>query len=95
MRPVSIGIRDAKINLSKLLKEVQKGAEIIITDRNKPVGRIVPVSAEEDLPLAGRIASIEREGLIQPAKKKKTRNLPPPLPLPDEAARRMLEEDKG
>jgi prevent-host-death family protein len=95
MRPVSIGIRDAKINLGKLLKEVQKGAEVIITDRNKPVGRIVPVSAEEDLPLAGRIASLEREGLIQPAKKKKARNLPPPLPLPDESARRMLEEDRG
>ncbi len=95
MRPVSIGIRDAKINLSKLLKDVQKGAEIIITDRNKPVGRIVPVSAVEDLPLAGRVASMEREGLIQSVKRKKARNLPLPLPLPDEAARKMLEEDRG
>ena len=95
MRPVSIGIRDAKINLGKLLKEVQKGAEVIITDRNKPVGRIVPVSAEENLPLAERIASLEREGLIQPAKKKKVRNLPPPLPLLGELARKMLEEDRG
>ncbi|KFD42425.1 prevent-host-death protein [Peptococcaceae bacterium SCADC1_2_3] len=95
MRTVSIGIRDAKINLCKLLKEVQKGAEVIITDRNKPVGRIVPVSAEENLSLAERIASLEREGLIQPAKKKKARNLPPPLPLPGELARKMLEEDRG
>jgi len=95
MRPISIGIRDAKINLSKLLKEVQKGAEVIITDRDKPVGRIVPVSAEENLPLAERIASMEREGLIQPAKKKKVRNLPPPLPLPGELASKMLEEDRG
>ncbi|TEB07197.1 hypothetical protein Psch_00740 [Pelotomaculum schinkii] len=96
MRPISIGIRDAKINLSKLLKEVQKGAEVIITDRDKPVGRIIPVSAEEDLPLAERIASLEREGLIQTAKKKKkVRNLPPPLPLPGELARKMLEEDRG
>ncbi|MDH7576863.1 MAG: type II toxin-antitoxin system prevent-host-death family antitoxin [Bacillota bacterium] len=95
MRPISIGIRDAKINLSKLLKEVQKGAEVIITDRNKPVGRIVPVSTEENLPLAERIASLEREGLIQPAKKKKARSLPPPLPLPGELARKMLEEDRG
>jgi len=92
---ISIGIRDAKINLSKLLKEVQKGAEVIITDRDKPVGRIVPVAAEENLPLTERIASLEREGLIQPAKKKKARNLPPPLPLPGELARKMLEEDRG
>lgn len=94
MRPISIGIRDAKINLSKLLKEVQKGAEVIITDRDKPVGRIVPVSVEENLPLAERIASLERECLIQPAKKKKVKNLPPPLPLPGELARKMLEEDR-
>lgn len=95
MRPISIGIRDAKINLSKLLKEVQKGAEVIITDRDKPVGRIVPVSAEENLPLAERIASLEREGLIQSVKKKKVRNLPPPLPMPGEMARKMLEEDRS
>ena len=95
MRPISIGIRDAKVNLSKLLKEVQKGVEVVITDRDKPVGRIVPVSAEENLPLAERIANLERECLIQPAKKKKVKNLPPPLPLPGELARKMLEEDRG
>ncbi|KFI35179.1 prevent-host-death protein, partial [Peptococcaceae bacterium SCADC1_2_3] len=32
---------------------------------------------------------------IQPAKKKKARNLPPPLPLLGELARKMLEEDRG
>lgn len=94
MQPISIGIRDAKINLSKLLKEVQKGAEIVITDRDKPVGRIVPVTPEEDLSLAERIAGLERERLIQPAKNKK-RNLPPPLPMPGEMARKMLEEDRS
>jgi len=95
MRSVNIGIRDAKVNLSKLIKEVQKGAEVIITDRNKPVGRIVPISAEKNLPLAERIASLEREGVIQPVKKKKMRNLPTPLPLPAELAFKMLEEDRN
>jgi prevent-host-death family protein len=42
MKSLRIGIREAKINLSKLLKNVQKGKEIIITDRGKPVGKIVP-----------------------------------------------------
>ncbi|BAF60731.1 MAG: type II toxin-antitoxin system prevent-host-death family antitoxin [Pelotomaculum sp.] len=94
MKPVSIGIRDAKINLSKLLKEVQKGAEIIITDRNRPVGRIVPVTPEA-LSLAERIESLVREGLIQAAKKKKINKLPPPLPLPGRSAREFLEEDRA
>ena len=95
MQPIRFGIRDAKVNPSNLLKVVQKGVEVIITDRNKPVGRIVPVSAEEDLPLARRIAILERDGLIQPAKKKNVKNPPPPLPLPDEMARKMLEEDRS
>lgn len=94
MGPIRVGIRDAKVNLSKLLKEVQKGKEVIITNRYKPVGRIVPVF-EEHLSLAERIKSMERDGLIQPAKKKKIRILPPPLPLPDGLARKMLEEDRS
>lgn len=31
-----VGVREAKVNLSKLLREVQRGAEVIITDRGKP-----------------------------------------------------------
>lgn len=42
-----------------------------------------------------RIEGLEKEGLIQPAKKKKVKNLPPPLPLPGELARKLLEEDRN
>ncbi len=54
MQHVSVGIRDAKINLSKLLKIVQKGSEVILTDRGRPVGKIVPVKPES-LPLLERV----------------------------------------
>ena len=33
MQPITVGVRDAKINLSKLLKMVRNGSEIILTDR--------------------------------------------------------------
>ena len=95
MRPISVGTRDAKINLSRLLKKVQNGAEITITDRNEPVAKIVPITSEEHLSLNERIVKLERDGLLQPSEKKKLINLPPPLPLPDEAGQRMLEEDRG
>jgi len=42
-----------------------------------------------------RIVGLEREYLIQPANKKKVKNLPPPLPLPGELARKLLEEDRN
>ena len=32
MQPTSVGIREAKIHLSKLLKLVQRGNEVILTD---------------------------------------------------------------
>jgi len=92
MQSISVGIREAKINLSKLLKSVQKGREIIITDRGKPVGKIISVSAVS-LPLTDRVHEMERQGWIEP-RKKKTRELYPPILLPDELAQKYLEKDR-
>ena len=36
------GIREARQNLSTLLDEVKNGGEVLITDRGKPVARLVP-----------------------------------------------------
>jgi prevent-host-death family protein len=38
----SAGIREARQNLSVLLDEVRKGREVVITDRGRPVARLVP-----------------------------------------------------
>ncbi len=92
MQSISVGIREAKISLSKLMKSVQKGREIIITDRGKPVGKIVPVSAAS-LPLSDRINEMERQGWIEP-RKKKGRELHPPILLPDELAQKYLKKDR-
>ena len=39
---ISAGIKEIKNNLSRFLIQVKKGEEIVITDRGKPVARIVP-----------------------------------------------------
>jgi prevent-host-death family protein len=36
------GIREARQNLSALIEDVRKGREILITDRGRPVARLVP-----------------------------------------------------
>ena len=92
MEPISVGIREAKINLSKLLKGVQTGKEIIITDRGRPVGKIIPVPAGS-LPLTDRINEMERQGWIEP--KKKSRELHPPILLPEELAQKFLQEEQN
>lgn len=42
MSELSVGIRDLKTNLSKYMRRVKSGQTVIITDRGKPIGRIVP-----------------------------------------------------
>jgi prevent-host-death family protein len=48
------GIREARQNLTALLEEVRKGHEVTITDRGKPVARLVPPRREQLKPFMGR-----------------------------------------
>jgi prevent-host-death family protein len=36
------GVREARQNLSALLDEVRKGHEVVITERGRPVAKLVP-----------------------------------------------------
>ena len=47
------GIREARQNLTALIDEVRKGHEVTITDRGKPVARLVPPRTPERTPFAG------------------------------------------
>jgi prevent-host-death family protein len=54
-----ITLREANQHLSKYIRTVEKGAELVITRRGKPVARIVPVPAERELS-PQQIAALER-----------------------------------
>jgi prevent-host-death family protein len=41
---MSYTVHQAKTNLSRLIKEAEKGTEVIITRGKKPVAKLVPVS---------------------------------------------------
>jgi prevent-host-death family protein len=87
------GIREAKARLSQLLRDVQLGHEWVITERGKPVARLVPASASRG-PLGERLKRLEVAGVVERGVGS-THPLPPPLPLPNELARRILDEDRG
>jgi len=93
MAILSVGIREAKANLSKLVKLVRRGGEVILTDRGKPVGRIVPMQAEP-LPLPARIRQLEDQGLLERCKPNNPKKIPVPISLPDAPAQRLLREDR-
>ena len=94
METAVVGIRDAKINLSKLLKLVQDGNEVILTDRGRPVGKIVPVPPRS-LALAERLKGLEDRGLIERRHRKHMKKVPPPLPLEEGLAQKILQGDRN
>jgi prevent-host-death family protein len=61
-----VGVRELKARLSAYLAAVQQGKEVIVTDRGRPVARIVPVDAEWEAHRAQMIA----QGRLRPARSK-------------------------
>jgi prevent-host-death family protein len=93
MQAARVGIRDAKMHLSKYIKLVQQGTEVIITDRGRPVGKIIPIQPRE-LPLDERIKRLEDLGMIDSAEGKSFKTVPPPIPVTGEIAQKLLQEDR-
>ena len=50
------GVREARQNLSALIEEVRQGHEITITERGRPVARLVPPLSITGKPFRGRSA---------------------------------------
>ena len=46
----SAGVREARQSLSSLLDDVQKGREVVITDRGRPVARLIPLPGGRPFP---------------------------------------------
>ena len=61
MSNATIGVRELKAHLSHTLQQVKAGETVIITERGKPIGRIVPMESSledrmQELIAAGVIA---------------------------------------
>ena len=54
---VTVGIRELKAHLSQYMRQVKSGKTVVITERGKPVGRIVPVEVSLDEKIQGLIKS--------------------------------------
>lgn len=60
-------IYDAKAKLSELLRYVKSTGSVTITDRGKPVAKVIPISSELT-GLEARLKQLEENGLVQKAK---------------------------
>jgi prevent-host-death family protein len=94
MAAITVGVREAKGNLSRLLKRVREGVQVVITDRGEPVGRIVPVGKEE-LSLEDRLKDLEKRGILRAKARGNHRKTPKPLRMPRKVdLQTMLQEDR-
>ncbi len=58
---VEAGIRDLRDHLSRHLERVRSGEELLVTDRGRPIARLVPVEG------ADTFERLVAEGLVTPA----------------------------
>lgn len=60
----SASVSQLKARLSEFLGAVKKGHDVLITDRGRPVGRIVPFSSRRK-GVPNHLADLERAGLAR------------------------------
>jgi prevent-host-death family protein len=53
-----VTIHEAKTHLSRLLEEVEKGGEVVISRRDKPIARLVAITAERPERKPGRMKGL-------------------------------------
>ena len=93
MRSETIGIRDAKAQLSRLISEAGRGTEWIITDRGTPVAKLTPLR-EAAMPLAHRLQRLEAWGWIDPAQAEAP-TLPPPIDVRRDVQQTLQDDRNG
>jgi len=59
----STAISELKAHLSDFLNQVKSGTEVLVTDRGKPVARIIPVSGKRRP--RSSLMKMEKQGLIK------------------------------
>ncbi len=90
----TVAVAKLKAGLSRYLASVKRGEEVLVTERGKPVARIVPVGPLDD---DARRADLIRRGIMKPGKGGFTRGFLDRLPvvnLPAETIARIIDEER-
>lgn len=61
MSATTVGTRKLKNHLSEYLRRVKAGETVIITDRGRPVGQIVPIQGD----LTARLKKLVEAGVVE------------------------------
>ena len=86
----SVGVRELKDRLSQYLRAVKSGHTIVITERGKAIGRIVP----EGIPLEEKLRALVDAGLAEWNGKRPPEGEPPARVRGKKTVADLLIEDR-
>ncbi|WDN88470.1 hypothetical protein BuS5_01438 [Desulfosarcina sp. BuS5] len=87
------GIKELKNRLSSYLTLVKKGEEVLITDRGKPIARIIPEDTQKTS-LRRALQPLIMEGLVNLPADRIDRDISIPVELPGKQVSEMVSEDR-
>jgi len=90
---ITAGIKDAKNNLSRYLARVKTGEEVVITERGKPVARIVR-EEEGKRSIRAALSPLIRRGLIALPSRALAKDHLSPVQVPGKPVSEMVIEDR-
>jgi prevent-host-death family protein len=93
VRSGTIGIREAKAQLSRLIADAKSGGEWVITEHGVPVAKLSPL-ADLDAPLEERISRLESWGWIEPEEAQPAAFVLQPVRA-EADMQELLREDRG
>ena len=72
---MEVGIRELRADLSRYLKRVREGEEIVVTDRGTPIARISPTDGRS------KLDELIAAGVVTPAPNRGPRTIPKPIKI--------------
>jgi prevent-host-death family protein len=92
----TVGSRELKNRLGRYLGRVRKGETFVVTDRGKPVARLLPAATEEERPntVEDVLRRLEAEGHVRRAKGSFKGRTFKPIVTRGKPVSRMIIEDR-
>jgi hypothetical protein len=90
----TVGIRELKAHLSRVLREVQSGETVLVTDRGKVIAELrQPGLAGQALsPVEQKLAELAAKGVLKLAEKPWSEYTPSPIKVPPGTLQAMIDD---
>ena len=89
----SVGIKELKDRLSEYIAKVKQGEEVVVTERGRPVARIVQEGSVAQR-ARDMLAPLVRSGLVRPPQGRRVRRKHKAVKVSGKPASQMIIEDR-